>query len=192
MVCTPLTNNIKTRTRDTSRLLDIIDLLNSKTIPGNTIIVSFDIVNMYPSIGSDRGIAAVRNALDFRTYKTRSTDHIILDLEICLKCNNSKFGWKNLLLLNGTATVAANSSLYADLAVLDIDKNILLGKRNTYQEMRSFGQYYDDFLALFSGPLEKLELIEGSKDSKDSNLQFAIEFGEGKLCFLDLKLNLKD
>ena len=58
--------------------------------------------------------------------------------------------------------------------------------------MRSFGQYCDDFLALFSGPLEKLELFEDSKDSKDSNLQFAIEFGESELCFLDLKLNLKD
>ena len=35
VVCTPLTNNIETRIRDTSNLLDIIDELNSEMIPDN-------------------------------------------------------------------------------------------------------------------------------------------------------------
>ena len=92
VVCAPLTNNIETRIRDTSHLLDIIDELNSERIPDNTILVSFDIINMYPSIDNDRGIAAVRNALETRAYKSPSTDCIIEGLEICLKCNNSRFG----------------------------------------------------------------------------------------------------
>ena len=50
VVCAPLANNIETQIRDTSNLLDIIDELNSEKIPGYTILVSFDIVNMYPSI----------------------------------------------------------------------------------------------------------------------------------------------
>ena len=62
VVCAPLTNNIETRIRDTSHLLDIIDELNSERIPDNTILVSFDIINMYPSIDNDRGIAVVRSA----------------------------------------------------------------------------------------------------------------------------------
>ena len=62
VVCAPLTNNIETRIRDTSHLLDIIDDINSEMIPDIKILVSFDIVNMYPSISNDRGIAAVRNA----------------------------------------------------------------------------------------------------------------------------------
>ena len=55
-------------------------------------------------------------------------------LEICLKCNNSKFGSQNLQ-LNGTATGAPNSCSYVDLAVFNIDKNVLQAKRNTYQEI---------------------------------------------------------
>ena len=43
-------------------------------IPDNTILVSFDIVNMYPSIDNDRGIAAVRDALETRANKSPSTD----------------------------------------------------------------------------------------------------------------------
>ena len=75
-------------------------------IPDNSILVSFNVVNMYPSINNDRGIAAVRNALETRANKTPMTDFIREGPEICLKCNNSRFGSQNLLQLNGTATGA--------------------------------------------------------------------------------------
>ena len=64
--CAPLTNNIETKIRDTSHLLDVFDELNLERIPDNTILVSFDIINMSPSIDNDRGIAAVMNALETR------------------------------------------------------------------------------------------------------------------------------
>ena len=51
-----------------SHLLDIIS--------HNTILVSFDIVNMYPSIDNDRGIAAVKNALEARANTSPLTDCI--------------------------------------------------------------------------------------------------------------------
>ena len=147
VVCAPLTNNIKTRIRDTSHLLDIIDELNSENIPDNTILVSFDIINIYPSIDNDKDIAAVRNASETRAYKSPSTHCIIERIEICLKCNNSRFGSQNLLQLNRTATGATNSCSYADLAVFDVDNSALQAKRNTFQEMRYFDRYRDDCLA---------------------------------------------
>ena len=55
-------------------------------IPDNTILVSFDIVNMYLNINNNRGIAAVRNALKTRATKYPLTDCVIEGLEICLKC----------------------------------------------------------------------------------------------------------
>ena len=109
-------------------------------IPHNTILVSFDTVNMYPSIDNGRGIATVRNTLKTRANKTPLTDCIIEGLEICLKCNNSRFSSKNLLQLNGTATYTTpNSCSNADFAVFNIDKTVLQAKRNTYQDMRYFG-----------------------------------------------------
>ena len=78
-----------------------------------------------------RGIAAVRNALETRANKTALTDCILVVLEICLKCKSSTFGPQNILQLNGTTTSTQNSCLYADLAVFNIDKNILQAKRNT-------------------------------------------------------------
>ena len=109
-----------------------------------------------------------------------------------MKCNNYRFGSQNLLQLNRTVTGARNSCSYADLAVFNIDKNVLQGKRNTYQEMRYFGRYRDDCLALWTGPLEKLELFVMFLNSLDSNLQFTIEVSRNEFCFSDLKLTLKD
>ena len=57
---------------------------------------------------------------------------IMEGLEICLKCNNSRFGSQNLLQLNGTATVVPKSCSYADLAVFDIDKSVLQAKRSIF------------------------------------------------------------
>ena len=78
-------------------LIDFIDELNSEIIPENTILVSFDIVNMYPRIDNDRCITAVWKALETRSNKTPLTDYKIEGLEICFKCNNSRSGSQKLL-----------------------------------------------------------------------------------------------
>ena len=83
-----------------------------------------------------------------------------------MKYNNSRFGSQNLLQLNRTITGALNSFSYADLAVFDIDKNVLQAKRNPFQEMRYL-------------------------NSIDSNLQFTIEVGGNELCFFRFKVNFK-
>ena len=108
-------------------------------IPDNTILVSFDIVNMYSSIDNGRRIISAWNNLEIRANKTSSTNCVIEGPQSCFKCNNSRFGSQNLSQLNGTATGAPNSCPYADLAAFNIDKNLLQTKRNTCQEMRYFG-----------------------------------------------------
>ena len=54
-VCAPLTANLRSRIKNTDHLLDIIDELNKNKIPQNTNLVSFDIINMFPSIDNKRG-----------------------------------------------------------------------------------------------------------------------------------------
>ena len=159
-------------------------------ISDNTVLVSFDIVEMYPSIDNDRAVAANRSVLETRTNKSTSTDCMIEGLEIYLKCNNSTFSLQNLRQLNGTVTGVPNTCSYADLAVFNIDKNVLQAKRNAYQEMGYFGRYCHDYLELSTGPLEKLELFLTFLNSIDSNLQFTIEVGGIELRF-KYKVNFK-
>jgi len=69
VICAPLTENLPSRIMNTSHLLNIIDEINIKGIPDNTILVSFDVVNMFPSIDNTNGIKAVTTALESRIIK---------------------------------------------------------------------------------------------------------------------------
>ena len=58
---------IESRVKDTSEMLKIIDNLNkSNTLTSDCRLVSFDIINMFPSIDNISGLKAVKNILDAR------------------------------------------------------------------------------------------------------------------------------
>ena len=56
--CPKLTGNIPTKTNGSYHLIDILETMNAKGIADNAILVSFDILNMFPSIGNNRHVAA--------------------------------------------------------------------------------------------------------------------------------------
>ena len=78
------------------QLIQISETLNAKGILDNVIIVSFDIVNMCPSIHNNRSVATVNGALDPIINLSPSTECIIKALEICLTNNNSNFASQSL------------------------------------------------------------------------------------------------
>ena len=45
-----IASNLPSRIKDTGHMLDIIDEINSSSLPSNSILVGFDIVNTFPSI----------------------------------------------------------------------------------------------------------------------------------------------
>ena len=72
-VCAPLTENIPSRIKDAAHLLQVIDDLNRVGLPDNTILVSLDIVNMFPNIDNVKGMNAVELALNTRPVQKPST-----------------------------------------------------------------------------------------------------------------------
>ena len=58
---------IESRVKDTSEMLTIIDNLNkSNTLISDCRLVSFDIIDMFPSIDNISGLKAVKSILDAR------------------------------------------------------------------------------------------------------------------------------
>ena len=110
--------------RGTSHLLDIFDPVNGKGIPDETILVSFDTVNMFLSIDNVKGMDVVRLALYTRDSNKPSTECVLEGLEICLYNNNSIFDKNHLLQTNETATGAPNCCSYSDIAINRIDQLI--------------------------------------------------------------------
>ena len=114
---------------------------------------------MFPSIDNNRGVAAVKSALDSRTNLSPSKECIIEALEICLINNYSTFAGQNLIQTNGTAMGAANSCSYSDLAIQPIDNSIIDAQRTFFQEIFYFGRYRDDCITIWTGHVDKIDLL---------------------------------
>ena len=64
----PEVMKIESRVQDTSEMLNFIDFLNdSNILPENCFDkITFDVINMFPSIDNESGLQAVKNALEAR------------------------------------------------------------------------------------------------------------------------------
>ena len=98
-----LAGNLPSQIKDTNDMLNIIDNLNNNCIPENAFLISFDVVNMFPSIHNESGIKSVERLLNTRSILNPPTLCILEALRLCLECNNSVFNNKFYLQTEGTA-----------------------------------------------------------------------------------------
>ena len=165
---------------DTTALLNKIDDINHKfaPFPEGTLLVSWDVISMYPSINNEMGISACKRALDKRTTLSPSTECLLEAIKITLDCNNSSFNNKHYRQNRGTAMGPHNACSYADLTMTEIDHKIL----NHYDRPKDlvfppdWSRFHDDCfspwfgshddLARFTDWLSLLCIINGRIESK--------------------------
>lgn len=94
----PLSQNLPSFIKDSTDLINKIQALNAKgPFPVGSLLVSWDVVSMFPNIDNNLGITAVTKALDSRSSKFPSTDCIAEAVEICLRVNNCHFSEQNFV-----------------------------------------------------------------------------------------------
>ena len=99
-------------------MLTIIDnLKKSNTLTPDCRLVSFDIINMFPSIDNISGLKAVKSILDAKQDQFPPTTCIIEALKLRLECNNSIFNNKHFLRSDGTAQGPHMLCSYSDIPI---------------------------------------------------------------------------
>ena len=83
-----IANELPSRIKDTNHMLGIIDDLNKLNLHLESVLVTFDIINMFFSIDNKIGIDSVIKLLNKRRCKNPPTQCVIEALELCLNCNN--------------------------------------------------------------------------------------------------------
>ena len=86
-----IASNLPSRIKVTGHVLDIIEEINNSSLPTNSLLVGFDIVNMFPSTDNKSGLKSVHDILELRDGKFSSTSSVTEALELCLSCNKSIF-----------------------------------------------------------------------------------------------------
>ena len=99
----PLAQKLPSFIKDTTDLLNKIEHLNaSGPFPTGTLLVSWDMVSMFPNIDNKLGLFAFRKALNARENIFPSTTCILEAIKICLKSNHSVFKENFFLQIHGT------------------------------------------------------------------------------------------
>ena len=109
---------------DTTALLNKVTEINNKfsPFPAGTLLVSWDVISMYPSIDNKVSLPACKEALDRREHTSPSTECLLEAIKITLECNNSIFNKKHYRQNRGTAMGPHNACSYADLTMTTIDR----------------------------------------------------------------------
>ena len=93
--------------------------------PAGTLLVSWDVISMYPSTDNKVGLSSCKAALNRREKLSPSTECLLEAIKIVLECNNSTFNNKHYCQNRGTAMGPHNACSYADLAMTTTDHIIL-------------------------------------------------------------------
>ena len=90
-----IASELPSKIKDKNHMLDITDNLNSLDLPLDSILVSFDIIYMFPNIDNNLGLSSVKKYLDLCSKNIPPTNCVLEALELCLTCNNSIFNNAN-------------------------------------------------------------------------------------------------
>ena len=113
-------NKIDFRIIDTPDMLSIIDMISdSNILTEDSVLISFDIVDMFPSIYN------VSEILENRETNFPPAECILEALKLCLKCNNSVFNEKFYLQEDGTTMGPHMSCSCSDIAMYRFDLKAL-------------------------------------------------------------------
>ena len=188
---TPLAQKLPSFVKDTTDLINKIQNLNREKgpLPTKSLLVSWDVVAMFPNIDNNLGTSAVRMALDSRSEKFPSTDCIIEAVEICLQTNNCQFANCNFILKHGTAMGPKNACSYADLAMGRIDEKARFG--GAIRPL-PWWRYRDDIFHLWIHGVPKLLEFTKYINSLCPTIKFELLYSESSLNILDLTLHLQD
>ena len=179
------------RIKESNHLLDIIDNINSMFLHTNAILLSFDIVNMFPNIDNKSGLDAVKSVLLKGSTNTPSVECILEGSELCLICNNSIFNNRDFLQTDGTAQGPHMSCSYSDIAMSKFDTAAL----QYHFQPTLWKRFRDDILTIWTHGSDTLESFLDYLNQIDSTgkIKFTMQVqDEDGIEFLDLKLKLEN
>ena len=187
----PLADRLNSNIKDTNDMLEIIDDINKSALSENCVLVSFDVVNMFPNIDNKSGVLSVKEALANSNFGVDSTQCIVDALEICPTCNNSKFNHQHFLQTDGTAQGSHMSCSYADIAMAKYDS--LASKFHLKPSV--WKRFRDDVFVSWehgiASPSSFLDYLNTM--DKTGKIKFTMEIaGDTGLEFLDLNLKIDE
>ena len=157
-------------------------------IPDNAILVTADVVGLYPSIPHNVGLRAPKEALDKREQKKIPTEDHVHMADFVLENNFFEFNNQIKQQISGTAIGTKCVLMYACIFMDKVETEFLETQRD-----RPFWwvRYIDDTFFIWMHGQETLKVFLEDLNKFHPNLRFTSDSSEENVAILDLNVKRK-
>ncbi|XP_045477945.1 uncharacterized protein LOC123683088 [Harmonia axyridis] len=174
--------------------IQLTNELKTLKIPTNARLVSFDVVNLFPSIPTTEVEYLVNQQLDenpsITAYMKEETMRL---LKICLGQSYFKFNEKFYQQLDGLPMGSPSSNLFSEIFMTALEKKIFSPANvNLTDFVLYWKRYVDDIFCIWTGSNSELESFLELINSFYSSIQFTLEIEDNNKClnFLDIQVKI--
>ena len=175
----PIMQNGWSYVRDSNDFINKIK--NLKHIPSNSILVTAEVVGLYPCNPHESGLNAIKEALENRER------NVLKMLEFVSKNNYFEFTGNVKQQLSGTAIGTKYARPYAYIFMVQVETGFLQSQK--LRPMVWF-RYNDDIFCIWTHGEQELQRFLHELNKTHPNLKFTHESSKEKISFLDLSVSL--
>ena len=159
------------------------------------LLVSFDVVSMYPNITLDHGIRAVRHKLLDRESESPSVECINDPIKIIRTSSNIQFKGRYYIPIKGCNQGPKDACDYTDILMDEVDKFLVDFSFNDFK-LDIYGRYRDDTFIPWLHGIDNLLVFKQALDehirSIYPNINFTMIYDNKGIQFLDLTVYVEN
>ena len=192
----PFVSQVKSHIRDTTDFLNKFNRFSNEDL-NDIILVTVDVVNMYPSIKKDLGFEAIKYFCD--TYPTLlhprfNIDFILDSMTIILDDNLVQFDDTYFTQISGTTTGTTVAPIYATLTMAYLETLLLDKLKNNYSPdaieyiQNNWLRFLDDCFLPWNKKFGNIQTFIDILNNLDNDIKFTFEMSETKISFLNVSI----
>ena len=162
---------------------------NLGSLPENAILVTVDVVGLYPSIPLEAGLQALEEALENRKHKQIPNGKLLKMAQFVLKNKFFEFNNDVFQQISGPAIGTKFALPYACIFMDQIETNFL--RTQSHQPMVWF-RHINNIFFIWTHVEEKLQEFMADINAFNPNIQFTYESSKKSIAFLDLNVALNN
>ena len=194
LILKPFVSKIKSNIRDTTDFLNKFNRFTGSNL-NDIILVTVDVVNMYPSIKQDLGFKALEYFCE--TYPDLlcnrfNLDFILKGMEIILNDNLVHFDDCYYTQISGTTTGTTVAPIYATLTMAYLEKILMEKLKNIYSSdivdyiYNNWLRFLDDCFLPWNKNFGDIQVFIDVLNSLDIDINFTFDMNDNEISFLNV------
>ena len=183
----PYMTTIPSYLKDTDDFIRKIRAIPS--IPPGALLVTIDVVALYPSIPHNDGLSALRQFLSEQRLPAKVIDGICAMADLVLKRNVFEFDSECFLQTSGTAIGTKMAPAYANIFMSIFERALLNG---SLYDPDLWLRFIDDIFAIWTHGETKLKEFIKFINSFNPSVQFTCDYSSTSVNFLDVSISVNE